>query len=279
MPFQYTIPLPFYIMLAPQHVFELEIAPDIVVKIQFQSPTEMAFPPAPLTNLTVHSNGELETGELNRVRLYVNTLIRAYRILTKETYNNGVIRPIPHDAFFRTVIQQELDDQGHPVTPRPRIMTYIQRLRLDVISQEQYEKLRQLSQSPTTLQRYLIDELLLGARSFFQEENYRMAVLEAVIALDIRVLSLVRKIGRSKKIPKKYLNNFIHEVGLKLSLKVVLKLLIPDDLPNETVLSACKSANTIRNKIVHAGRLDVSENDANEAIQHIQTFIEHVRGL
>jgi len=279
MTFQYTIPLPFYIMLAPEHVFELEIAPDKVVKIQFQSPTEMAIPPAPRTNLTVYSNEELEIDELNRVRLYVNALIRAYRILTKETYNNGVIRPIPHDAFFRIVIRQELDDQGHPVGPRPRIMQYIQRLRLGVISQEQYEKLRQLSQSPDTLQRYLIDELLLGAKSFFQEENYRMAVLEAVIALDIVVSSLVRKIGRSRGISTGNLKNFVKEVGLERSLKVVLKLLIPDALPNEAVLTGCKAANSVRNKIVHEGRLNVSENEAIEAIQHIQTFVEQVRGL
>jgi len=269
------IHLPFYLKLAPAYVFEFEIVSGRTVEIRFLNPTRVAIPPAPRTLLSVNSDGELEVDELNRVRLYVNILIRAYRIVAKETYNSGIIRPIPYDAFFRIMIRQELDEEGHPVGS-PRTMQYIRQLELGVISQEQYDRVRQISQSSRILQRHLIDELLLGARSFFHEENHRMAVMEAVIALDITVSSLVRKIGRSRGISRGDLKNFIQEVGLSRGLKVVLKLLI-DSLPNETVLEGCKGANSIRNKIVHEGRLNVTENEANEAIQNITAFVEHIQ--
>lgn len=274
MGFQYLVPLPFYIMLAPEYVFELVVSRK-VVRMQFRNPIEIRVPPAHRTTLVIHSDEELIVEELEKVRLYFNTLLRAYRIVSGETYNNGVIRPIPHAGFFKIVIKIELDNEGKPIGP-PSNIQYLQRLMLGTISGEQYKKLKQITRSSRTLQKHLTEELLLGAKTFFHEEDYRMAVLEAVIALDIMIASLIRKIGRSRGISEGSLKNFLKEVGLARSMKVVLKMIIPDRLPDDDVLKACKTANTLRNKIVHEGKLNVSESEATEAIQNIEAFIEHI---
>ncbi len=274
MGFQYLVPLPFYVMLAPEHVFELAVSRK-VVRMQFRNPTEIRIPPAPRTTLVIHSDEELIVDELEKIRLHFNTLLRAYRIVSGETYNNGVIRPIPHAGFFKIVIKIELDNEGKPIGP-PSTMQYVQRLMLGTISGEQYKELKQIIHSSRTLQRHLTEELLLGAKTFFHEEDYRMAVLEAVIALDIMIASIIRKIGRLRGISKGSLKDFLREVGLNRSMKVVLKMIIPDRLPDDDVLEGCKTANTLRNKIVHEGRLNVSEIEAREAIQNIKTFIEHI---
>jgi integrase len=57
---------------------------------------------------------------------------------------------------------------------------------------------RALAESPDLILNQSYNEILLQAKSFLEEENYRMAILEAVIALEIVVSSIIRKFADEK---------------------------------------------------------------------------------
>jgi len=123
------------------------------------------------------------------------------------------------------------------------------------------------------------DELLLQARSFLEQENFRMAILEAVIGLEIVVSSIVGKIASEEGISAGDTENFLLRVGPSDNLKIILRLLVPESLPNDEVISGCKSAITIRNSIVHKERFTVSKKEAEDAITKIEIFISKVTPL
>ena len=86
-----------------------------------------------------------------------------------------------------------------------------------------------------------------------------MTILEAVIALEIVIASIIRRLANEKSVKEDSIDDFIVKVGLSRALDVVLKLLISEALPSGEIVSACKGAITIRNAIVHKARLSVTE--------------------
>jgi len=106
-----------------------------------------------------------------------------------------------------------------------------------------------------------------------------MAILEAIIALEITVSSLITNRAKEKGIDENDVNGFLLSFGSSLCLKVVLRLLIPESIPSETVLLGCKSAITIRNAIIHRGRSSVTKKEAQDAINNIEMFINKANDL
>jgi len=273
--FRHLIPLPFYLKFLRSHIFEIKLHSGIIITMRFLNPEQIVIPPAPGTVVAFDSDKKLDVDDLDKGRLYLNNVVRAYRFITQETYNNGVIKELPYDQFFRIVIIQEIDESGNPIGP-PMYNSYIKELKVGTIRQEDYLKIKELADSPKIMLKYLPDELLLRATSFLQEENFRMAILEAVTALEIVVSSTIREFGHKRGISEKKIKKLIRDAGLTGNLDVVLRLLIPDDLPSKDIMSGCKGAIKIRNAIVHEGRLSVSEKEAKGAIDNIRLCYLHV---
>jgi hypothetical protein len=207
--------------------------------------------------------------------LRVNDIIRAYRIVTKETFNNGNISRISRDQFLKLVFYGEVDGNG--VLSRARWIQHIERLEVGYVSGETYAEISRLAGSAELALECPNDEILLQAQSFLQQENYRMTVLEAVIALEIAVSSTIRKKSKEEGISEDDIENFLIDVELSQCLKVVLRLLISEGLPSKDVLSGCKGAIRIRNDVVHRARSSVTQKEAQDAVSNIQMFIEHVK--
>jgi len=274
--FRYLISLPFYLNFSPTQTFDLQL-PGKEVRLSFVNPTRLVFPPAPLTRLAFDSQTCLNPVELEQIRLFANRIFRAYRLVTKVTFNSGTITQLAKQDFLRYVQYSEIDENGNAIGEL-HTLQYIHRLEIDGgIEDGEYSEIRRLAESTNLILERSYDEILLQAKSFFDQENFRMALLEAVIALEIVVSSIISRIATEKGISEVDSDHFIDRVGLYENIKIVLKLLVLESLPGEEVVTHCKGAITIRNKIVHKARLSVTQREAQDAIANIETFITQVQ--
>lgn len=123
------------------------------------------------------------------------------------------------------------------------------------------------------------EELMVYAKRSFEYEDYRLCILDAVISLEITVSNHIRNKGNQAGISKSEINRFIQGVGLTGNVKIALRFLNPDMDFDEEVLSGCKAAITIRNKIVHEGRTHVSEKEARDALDNIDALCRVIKQL
>jgi hypothetical protein len=273
--FRYSIQLPFYLNFNLTQTFDLQLT-EQKVRLTFVNPAALRIPPAPLTALTFDSQTPLTPEKLEEIRLFVNRIFRAYRLITKQTFNSGTITQLAKQDFLNYVQYGEIGE-NEKLIGKPRFISYIHRLNIGGIGDEEFSEIRRLAESPDLILERSYDEILLQAKSFFDQENFRMALLEAVIALEIVVSSIISRIATEKGISEGETGDFLVRVGLAYSLEVVLKLLIPESLPREEVILGCKGANTIRNGIMHKARLSVSQSEAEDAINNIEMFISQVK--
>ena len=121
---------------------------------------------------------------------------------------------------------------------------------------------------------------LLNAKDASFQEDFRLATVEAVIALEMVLYKFILERGKKLGIPNGTLRNFIKETGLSGNMKVVLKMLT-EGLPqiDDTVINNCKGAITARNKILHAGFRDVPSTVTEERIIEIEKMLTYLRNL
>lgn len=123
-----------------------------------------------------------------------------------------------------------------------------------------------------------LDSLFLAnAKEACLEEDFRMATVEAVTALEIALYSFIRQRGKEAGISKKELENFIVKVGLTGNFKVVLKMLTEGrEQPNDEVIGLCSGAIRTRNKILHEGLRDLSPSNTESRIKNIEEMIAYI---
>jgi hypothetical protein len=249
------------------------------VTLRFLNPRTISIPSAyPIvTALGIDTDNLLSPEDLEEIRVYFNNIIRAYRLLTKETYNNGNIIQISKDHFLQLVVYGEVDGKG--ILSKPRFIQYVKKLETGTIEQDAYSEIARLACSNKLILEWSNEEILLQAKSFFEQENYRMALLEAVIVLEITVSSLIRKKAEELEINKKEIGDFLKVEGLTCCLETVLPLLFSRDLPSRKLLVELKSAISIRNAIVHKGRSSVTPKEAQDAITKIEEFVNKAKPL
>lgn len=138
-------------------------------------------------------------------------------------------------------------------------------------SNEEHDNIQRMLDSGIELHTLFLSD---AKRSLYYKD-FIFALLNSVIALEIKVSDTIRSIACSKGIKKDDINNFIKEVGLTGNIKATLKLLVPTDfkLPPDEVFAKCKSAITIRNAIMHDGRRDVPNNEIETYIDKIEEMI------
>jgi hypothetical protein len=251
---------------------------DQKIRLEFVNPVSLSIPPVPVTALTFDSDTPLTPEKLDEIRLFVNRIFRAYRLVTKQTFNSGTITQLAKHDFLSYVQYSEIDENGKLIG-KPRAISYVHRLEIGRIEDEKFSEIRRLAESPDLFLDYSYDEILLQAKSFFDQENFRMALLEAVIALETVVSSIISRIATEKGISEGATEDFLIRVGLANSLEIVLKLAVPESLPAEAVILGCKGANSIRNGIMHKTRLSVSKREAEDAINNIEMFVSQVQSL
>ena len=146
MALRYIVQLPFFLKTANNQVYPFQLSGKEVT-LRFINPPNIAFPPAPATILGIDVEIPLTPADLQRICVFFNNVIRAYRFVTKEIYNNGVISQIPQDQFLSFVQYGEIDAHGNFVG-KPRSIHFLKRLELATIDEETYSEIRRLAESP-----------------------------------------------------------------------------------------------------------------------------------
>jgi len=143
------------------------------------------------------------------------------------------------------------------------------------IDDAQYTEIKSLSESPDLMAKRILDEYIIRAKIFQEQHNFRMAILESVIALEFALYSLVRGSARKKGSAKEKEERLIRRLSIS---KILSRLpeFVGDFPPAETILS-CWEANIIRNEIMHHARLEVDQTESATALMDIELFINHYK--
>lgn len=139
----------------------------------------------------------------------------------------------------------------------------------------------------TTEEHIQVQELLSNGSQLFEvflaeskKELYHFNILHAhlnaVIALEIKVSETIRIIGKAKGIEDSAINEFIKGVGLTGNIKTTLRLITRENTvyPVDEIFENCKAAITIRNKIMHAGKRDLSLSEVEKSLKSIEIMID-----
>lgn len=121
---------------------------------------------------------------------------------------------------------------------------------------------------------------ILNAKDACLQEDYRLATVESVTALEILLYKFILLQGKKVKIPRNELDEFIKTVGLTGNISVVLRMIAKglEQIDEETI-ATCRGAITTRNHILHKGLRDVYSTDTEKRIIAIERMIAYLRRL
>lgn len=118
---------------------------------------------------------------------------------------------------------------------------------------------------------------LANAKDACLEEDFRMATVESVTALEMVLYRFIRSRGKELGLSEKELEDFIVKVGLTGNFKVVLRMLTEGlEQPDEDVIQWCTGAITTRNHILHRGLRNISPSETEKRIQNIEKMIDYL---
>lgn len=117
-------------------------------------------------------------------------------------------------------------------------------------------------------------ELLLKTHHYFFVGDYRMSILESIIALEFVLATFIKNECKEKGISDGEAEKYIIDVGLSGNLKINIKLLLEKEkLPPDIIFNKCKAGIKIRNAIIHEGRKFVSQKEVEETIWAVSEMI------
>lgn len=117
------------------------------------------------------------------------------------------------------------------------------------------------------------EELLMNSEQYIYQVNFRHSILESVTALELIISDFIKKKCQEKSISIGDAKGYIKNIGLTGNVRITVRLLISDDLPEDEVFEKCKAGITIRNEIVHEGRKEVNKNEAEDTLKASQKLI------
>jgi hypothetical protein len=124
-----------------------------------------------------------------------------------------------------------------------------------------------------------IEELLLcNSKNHLLTQEYPIAIIEAVSALEITLSEFIRTECKVAGIGDDKVEKFIQDVGVSGQVKVVLKLLTKGKPQlDDTAFSECEGAITLRNNVVHKGFINLGAKDIKQKIISIEKMLRYVQ--
>lgn len=105
------------------------------------------------------------------------------------------------------------------------------------------------------------------AASHHGQQNYREAVIEAVIALEMALSQFVRKKWKERAVSQNAIDRAKRDVSLSIMINIELVALAdPARRPSDQLIGKLNTARKLRNDIVHEGKIDVSELESKECV-------------
>lgn len=193
----------------------------------------------------------------------INEFIKLYRYFDNEAVH--LVNLIEEDLF-----EFMIDEDGHGIFSLGfgGGMTILDPKKITEISDRLEKAINEKYQIP------FWRELILKSQHYFFVGDYRMSILESIIALEFVLSTFVKNECEEKGIAEEEAERYIIDVGLSGNLKINIKLLLEKDkLASDIVFDKCKTGIKIRNGIVHKGRKFVSEKEAKETIWAVSEMI------
>lgn len=126
----------------------------------------------------------------------------------------------------------------------------------------------------------LRDYLLSSSANRISTEEYHLAILEAVIALEITLSDYIIKEMINLELPKDENMDFVRYIGSYGNTKVILRLLTKGKPQlDDSIYEKCEKAIIKRNKIVHKGETRATYNEAKDFLWNINKMIEYISKL
>ena len=133
----------------------------------------------------------------------------------------------------------------------------------------------------------LVGELLAGAEYLQNMGHCRSAISEAVTALEVAVHNFSRNPNAEKtfaghlaeRLALRTLHSQVERLGLSATIGYLLPTIVPEHTLPTTILSACQSALSERQNIVHNGKRNVDETTARRAITSIRACCSILESL
>jgi len=146
-------------------------------------------------------------------------------------------------------------------------------------NKESVEKFRDFLSKPEK-RIILRDYLLSSSENRISTEEYHLAILDAVIALEITLYDYIMKKMINLELPKDKNKAFLLYIGAFGNLKVILRLLTKgEEQLSDKVYDECAKAITKRNKIMHEAKTDATYGEAKKILCNVNTMIEYVSML
>ena len=122
---------------------------------------------------------------------------------------------------------------------------------------------------------------MLNSKDALLREDFRRAILEAVISLEIVVSNFISHEYKKKNLNPESddLKNFLTDTGIRHKITSIIPLFLHDDTIDDKTVSECKGAIKIRNKIVHEGRVGINEVEATEAVFAIEEYVKRLKEI
>jgi hypothetical protein len=127
----------------------------------------------------------------------------------------------------------------------------------------------------------LRDYLLSSSANRISTEEYHLAILEAVIALEITLSDYIVMEMAKLGLPKDENEDFLRYIGSYGSIKVIFRLLTkgkPQQL-SDTIYEECEKAIIKRNGIMHKAKTSATYDEAKKILWNINKMIEYVTTL
>ncbi len=123
-----------------------------------------------------------------------------------------------------------------------------------------------------------IEDLFLAkAKIYMRLENYTMAILHAVIGLDVIVPKFINEYLKSKGVNSEAIQDFNNKFGLSVRVKAILKIILPRSY--HKYLKNVGIAIGYRNRIMHEGKTNTYFKSTNvaELVKSCDEFIKIIK--
>ena len=122
---------------------------------------------------------------------------------------------------------------------------------------------------------------LLDAKSALLDEDYSLATVLAVIALEVAFSEAATRRGKKKGLKPEQVEELVKALGIKTSLENLLKLLLEatDPVPDSRIVETCSGAITMRNHVVHRGVRVVPKGETEERVVAVEKMLDFLSSL
>ena len=95
------------------------------------------------------------------------------------------------------------------------------------------------------------DLFMARAKVYLRIENYAMAIIHAVMSLEVVVPAFINEYFKSKDVSKSAIEDFNNKFGLSVRVKTILKIILPENA--HKYIDDAGSLIKLRNRIMHEG--------------------------